>query len=165
MRKKLKLVKEIEQEGDNVVEFQTVTGGKGPTDYHPNDWLSPLKDGTVFLFFSKQRPNEPNLGQGKILNRTDKAIYLGFVINGQPMQGPVDPLRFCNAYGMFENLGVMTYADDDNDQREEEEIIDEQSQRDSERNRLPDEPTDPSGDVAGIASLSRVPEGTPPSGG
>lgn len=141
------------KETNNVVDLITLPGGKGPTDTHPNDWLSPLKDGTIFLFYNKKNPHDPNLGQGKILHRTEKAIYLGFVVNGQPMQGPVDPVRFSNTYGMFESLGVLLEL--------EEEIADEQSSGDDqhERDRLQGNSTGSDGDLAGDETLQGVPEG------
>lgn len=141
---------EIETKGLNVVELKTVTGGKGPTDYHPNDWLSPLADGTIFLFHKKKDPFESNLGQAKILSRTEKAIYLGFIINGQPMQGPVDPVKFCNVYGMFENLGTL---------------IEEGELHDDERDRLQGDSTGEAGTLAGNETLQGMPDGTPPSRG
>lgn len=101
----------IDTERNNVVHL-IQTGGDGPSNYHPKDWLSPLPNGTIFLFSDLRSPSEPNLGQGKVLYRTEKAIYLGFVVNGQPVQGPVDPVRFCTKYSLYENLGAITEGEE-----------------------------------------------------
>lgn len=97
------------KEEDNVV--QLITGGKGPTDYNTDDWLSPLEEGTMFLFRDKTN-RSPFLGQAKVLAKSDKAIYLGLVIGGQTRQDPVDPMLFCKTYGLYENQGCLKDAAD-----------------------------------------------------
>ena len=61
--------------------LQLITGGKDGNGDNPTDWLSPLPNGTIFLFYDKRNPFDPNLGQAKILYRTEKSIYIGSVVN------------------------------------------------------------------------------------
>jgi len=139
----------IATEGDNVVELKLATGGDEPP-YHPNDWLSPMADGTIFLFNEKKNPFDPNLGQAKILSRTEKAIYLGFIVNGQPMQGPVDPTRFCTKYAKYEVLGTIL----NEDQEQEEE-------GNGKRHRLHGDPGGTGNPLGSDEALQGVPDGPP----
>lgn len=119
------IIESTGKEDDNVVDLIAVTGGKGPPTYHPNDWLSPLETGTVFLIKDNFDQNQFSLGQCKILAKEEPAIYIGFVINGATAQGPVDPARFCKRYSLYKVTGVAKEAGE-----EQEETVGETDERD-----------------------------------
>ena len=129
---KIHLVVDNEQEKEHKV--QLVTGGKGPSD--PNDWLKDLELGSIFLIQNKYDTNDFNLGQCKLVSRTDKSTVLAFLLpsSPEPLVGPIDPYRFCKKYRLFETLGIV---------REPEDIS--------------EEDTDTSGITSGIEDTSVLP--------
>lgn len=108
------------------LKMKLITGGNDGNsgNFSPNDWLSPLEDGTMFLFKDKTN-RSPFLGQATILARTEKAIYLGLILNGQPRREPVDPSLFCSQYSLYENQGKLSTLEEANQEPMEPTIAEE----------------------------------------
>ena len=98
--------KSIDEKKDNVIPFRLVPGGKEPTD--PNDWLSELETGTVFLIKDKNNHHDFNLGQFCLLRKTDKSVMLSSPTMEVPFY--VVPRRFCSRYSLHEILGKVEEA-------------------------------------------------------
>lgn len=109
----LKVVKhtktEDEEENmtDNVIQLVS-TGDKGPSD--PNDWLSKLEIGTVFLI-QDRNTHDFNLGmfmvQGKEELESNKTAVFLTSNNPSPMKVAVNPSRFCQKYSLYGVLAVI----------------------------------------------------------
>lgn len=93
-----------EKESNNVVDLKLVSGGKEPPA--DGNWLRELEDGTIFLIEDKNS-HDFNLGQVRLLHKEEKSIYLGFIVNGNPITSFVNPIKFCQRYRLYETLGVV----------------------------------------------------------
>lgn len=114
MLKVAKIIKTEEKEeqmADNVIQL-VATGDKGPTD--PNDWLSPMEDGTVFLI-QDRNTHDFNLGMfmlnGKeYLEKNRTACFLTSN-NPHPVKIVVNPSRFCQKYQLYGIITVIKEPD------------------------------------------------------
>lgn len=101
---------------ENVVPFKLITGGKPPRD--PDDWLSELAEGTVFLVQHKNNVNEFSLGQFILVNKFEKSILILTTTN-QQMYSYVNPLRFCRSFTLWEIIGKVDAETPEQEETEE----------------------------------------------
>ena len=98
---RLKVVVNNEKEEHQLMAdyLKLVTGGK---ELPPNgDWLSLLDTDTVFLVKDRKSPSFA-LGHFKILDKSEKTVYLGSTNPAMPPMIPVIPARFCQQYDLHE---------------------------------------------------------------
>lgn len=103
------LEQQEEGENNNVTEFKLLQGGKEPPSTSSN-WLSDLEVGMVFLVQDQQpiRPiNSFALGEFRLMKKTDKTCWLATITETGIQTIPVNPVRFCNKYSKWEELGVI----------------------------------------------------------
>lgn len=107
---------ELEQEEkDNVVSLQLITGGKEPPSTGSN-WMDGIEEGSLFFVQSKIDPMDFNLGLFRMEKREGKVtVLLSPQMPGTPLY--VSSTRFCNKFLLFENLGIVK------EKEEEKEII------------------------------------------
>jgi hypothetical protein len=96
----LQLVTIKEEKETTMADYlKLVTGGK---ELPPNgDWLSLLDKDTVFSVKDKKSANFA-LGIFKILDKTEKTVYLGSTQQNMPPMVAVIPVRFCQNYDLWE---------------------------------------------------------------
>lgn len=88
--------------------LKLVTGG---AELPPNgNWLSLLDNDTVFLVKDKKSPSFA-LGHFKVLDKTDKTVFLGASNPQMPSMIPVEPIRFCQQYSLHEVVCVAPGID------------------------------------------------------
>lgn len=73
-----------------------------PIDPNGIDWLEKLPVGTAFLADTKNDPNAYVQHEYLIKGRSDKTIILLRYINGEYVELPVKPRKFCRVYGLHE---------------------------------------------------------------
>lgn len=98
-----------EEERTNILAFEVITGGKEPPSTG-NCWLDELDKGCVFTVQDKLATDLRNegyfiLGLFKIADREGKVTYLQTLSN--PKGFPINPVRFCNRFDLYEKLGVL----------------------------------------------------------
>lgn len=80
---------------------RVITGGKSPPDDPNNpDWLSKLPPRTTVLIRNK-KDQSPFLGQLTVIDKTTKSVII-FVPSQQKEPLPVDPIRFCRDFSLWE---------------------------------------------------------------
>lgn len=102
-----KLLNEKEQVLMNLAVIQGGKSSTGSGTNPPDDWLSELEVGTIFLVEEKNNIKNFNLGQFQVVTKTDKAVHLASMLNGL-VQTFVKPLAFCNQYRLYEVLGIIS---------------------------------------------------------
>lgn len=107
--KLLKTPEEEQEERKKVVDLKLITGGKEPPE-GGESWIEKLDVGSCFLVRDKSSPLEFNLGLFRLAEKTTKAVVLQTPHVAHNLY--VDPVRFCNRYMMYENLGVMINGSD-----------------------------------------------------
>ena len=91
------------EERKEILGLQLMNGGKTPPTTGA-DWLSDLPEGTLFYAQSKTNPMDFNLGLFKVAEKDEKVVVL---ISPQVSTIlPVNPVRFCNQYTLFQNKGI-----------------------------------------------------------
>ena len=101
---------EQEEEENNVVSLKLITGGKEPPSTG-SDWLSALEDGTIFYVQNKLNPMDFSLGVFRLAKREGKVVVLQSTM--LPREIYVNPVRFCNNYLLYENMGVIVYKEEE----------------------------------------------------
>lgn len=84
---------------------KVIQGGKGPPDPSGPDWLSNLEVNTTVWIQSKRDTNFP-LGQLTVVYKGKK----GIVVAVDEKVLPVDPVRFCNQYRLYETVQTAEEA-------------------------------------------------------
>ena len=80
---------------------RVVTGGKGPPqDTNEFDWISSIPINTTVLIQSKKNTEFP-LGQLRVVHKFQKAVVV-FVPDQSPKPIPIDPVRFCSQFRLYE---------------------------------------------------------------
>lgn len=111
-----------EEKENNVVSLELITGGKEPPDM--DCWLGKKVEGSCFYVQNKQT-NVFTVGLFRLAKKQGKVYILQMAkTDGTPPEEvSVNPMRFCQQFMLYEDLGVIApIGEDDDDHRDEQEL-------------------------------------------
>lgn len=97
--------------------MELITGGKGPPTTS-GDWLTPLPVGTMFFARNKGNPMDFNLGLFRVTAKEGKVVVLHSP--QVPHNIYVDPVRFCNNFFHYEDMGILEIPQEQEETKKEE---------------------------------------------